>query len=202
MAFAVSFIVVSPNLLAATESGMQGLDQDTLKSVANLYSISESQAIDRMSREADAAYALRRVEELSLESYAGSWFDPSTMKLKVAIANSNDLVHLKGLAVEPVIVENSLAALREKLRAATARTNVLENLGSSVIMSYVDIRANKAILTVDRPFANTVRSALAEFEGMVDVVEGDSTPVLSTGDVRAADGTFNPFWGLPCSIGA
>lgn len=204
------FAATLTNLSMATESGSYVFDQDMLIAVAELHGITEDQAIERLARETEAAIAFRLVRDLPLKSYAGSWFDSTSLKLKVAVADSSDLKLLEGLDVEPVLVNYSLANLRDRLHKAVDRVTLQGNVVGDTMKSYVDIRTNTAVLAINSNKVEAVKSVLnaSEPSSQVEIVEDDGIPILSTEDVRGADGTRNLTWhqtyggDWPCSIGA
>ena len=208
-ALATAFLAISADLLASTEFSTHEFDQDILQDVAELYGISEDQAVDRLAHESESALVLRQVESLPLKSYAGSWFDASIMKLKVAITDPDDLTQLSRLDVEPVLVAYSLETLQNRRSKATGR--LTDTLVSSidVLSSYIDIRSNTVVLGVDTLLVNSAESELhrAQLNEMVEVVAFEGRLELSSGPFRAADGTRNLTWQTPgviwpCSIGA
>lgn len=93
-------------------------NQDILAAVAELHGISEDQAVDRLVKEHAAAIVYKQLKDLSIKSYAGSWFDESSLRLKVAIADPEDVVQLEMLNVDPVSVKYSLTDLENKLAQA------------------------------------------------------------------------------------
>lgn len=131
------------------------------------------------------------------------------MRLKVAIADPDELIQLEMLDVDPVLVSNSLTFLKNELNRATDRLGLKLNSGDSIISSYIDYRSNTVVLGVEGQNVNLARSELdsAEFSEAIKIVEDDGLFVLS-GSVRGADGTRNLTWQQayggtrPCSIGA
>jgi len=133
---------------------------DILEAVADLYGISEDQAIDRLALESTAAIAYKHIRGLSLPSYAGSWFDPSTKRLKVAVASVDDLAALEMFDVEPVLVTKSLDKLTAELNDALSFLSNRRGLDTTIVKSYVDIRLNSAVITVDQSVHLSLRSEL------------------------------------------
>jgi len=207
---AVSVIANSANLSVASETGPPEINKDLLAAVAELHGLSETQAVERLARESEAAITLKHIRERPLTSYAGSWFDADTMKLNVAIVDTDDLDLLEGLNVEPVLVSNSLTELQKLREQASDHVRSLESLGDSVLISYIDFRSNKVVLGIDRQHTVSARFSLnqEEFSDAIEVIEEEANFMLSADPFRAADGTRNLTWqqdhgGLrPCSIGA
>lgn len=205
-----SLVIGPANLFAASPPSEPEFNHDILVAVAVLYGISEDKAVERLARESEAAITLKLLQSLPIKSYAGSWFDESSLQLKVAIADPDDLLYLKMLNVEPANVNNSLMVLQDKLIKAINQLSLVQELNLSVITSYIDLRSNVVVLTVNTPYAGSVRSELdrAEFSGLIKIEEMEKYPLLSTGPVRAANGTRNLTWAQdfggvwPCSIGA
>lgn len=208
----VFILIAGPmNLLASSDAGTPEFNQDILTAVAKLYGISDDQAIDRLARESEAAIALKQLQDLSIKSYAGSWFDESSLRLKVALADPNDVVHLKPFDVDPVIVRYSLTEMREKLDKAKNHLSLEPSLKSTRVTSYINYKTNTVMLGVEGIHTQSVRYALAdsEFSESIQIEESDGLPTLSTGPVRGGDGTRNMTWQptpndtiAPCSVGA
>jgi len=208
----ICLVLGTTNLFAATSSNEPAINQDLLNAVTELYGISEEQAIDRLARESEAAIAWKLLQEFPIKSYAGSWFDETSLQLNVAIADSSDLKYLKTLNVVPVHVKNSLVTLQNRLSTATEGLRLLESLDSAVIESYIDYRSNIAVLTLNKNHATSARSELSRMglSGLIKIDEVTVLPQLShgthgnQGNVRGADGTRNLTWAngpWPCSIG-
>ena len=200
----------SANLSAAPESGLPEFNQDMLDAVVELYGISEYQAVDRLAKESAAALTLKHVKGLSLKSYAGSWFDGSSLRLQVAITAPEDAVYLKSLDVDVVYVKYSLIDLQNELSAATNQLSIIQNSDIAFVSSYIDYKSNKVVLGVKQPYINSIRAELdvGESSDAVEVTEDNDIAVLSTSNVRGADGTINEDWQSlpplitwPCSIG-
>ena len=207
---AFSVIVSSTSLLAASDLVPSEFDQDILAAVAELHGISEDQAVNRLAKEQEAAIIYKFINDLSIKSYAGSWFDESSSRLKVAIADPEDVVHLEVFNVDPVNVKYSLTDLKNKLIQATSKLDFAQS-GSAPINSYIDYKSNTVVLGVRTEYLGFAQSDLdsPEYSDSVRVVEFDNYPTLSTGFVRGADGTNNLTWDQqapnvahPCSIGA
>ena len=196
-------------MAAASNTRELAFNQDMLTAVSELYEISEEQAVERLARESEAAITLKQLQSLPINSYAGSWFDESSMKLNVAIADPDDLFYLKKFNVDPVHVSDSLIVLQDRLREATNRLGLEQDLASDVVKSYIDFKSNTATLTVKPLRADSIRAELdrVDLSGLIKIEEEEGFPELSTGSVRAADGTQNLTWyqsdGLvhPCSVG-
>lgn len=205
------FIVSSTNLPAAPDPTPLEFNQDMLEAVADLYGISEYQAIDRLAKESAAALTLKHVKGLSLKSYAGSWFDGSSLRLNVAIADPEDAVYLKSLDVDKVYVKYSLKDLQDELSATTNQLSHIQNSDIAVVNSYIDYKSNKVALGVKQSYLDSIKAELniTESSDAIKVKEDNDVAVLSTSNVRGGDGTINDTWdGLPpsftypCSIGA
>lgn len=82
--------ISTTHALAASEANSREFNKDILGAVSELYGISESQAVNRLAQETEAAITFQKIRQLSIDSYAGSWFDASRGKLNVAIADVKD----------------------------------------------------------------------------------------------------------------
>jgi len=209
-ALVFTFNFAPTNLMAASDTFTNKIDQDTLTTIAELYSISEEAAVDRLARETEAAIILKQINSLSISSYAGSWFDESSMRLKVAVADPKDLAVLELFKVDTVVVNHSRSALQNILEEVVSRLKYKLNLEGSLVTSFVDYRLNNVVLEVESQLVDAVNSELQSngFSEVVTVIRNDGHNVLSTGSVRGSDGTRNLTWqqdpgGVwPCSIGA
>ena len=132
-----TFIFMPSNLTAEEPPIEQRFNQDMLMAVTDLYGISKDQAIDRLAKETQAAIKLKHIKELNIASYAGSWFDESSLQLKVAISDEVDLVEILNFGLDPILVDHSLADLRKTLNLATDQLLLARNLSDSFISSYI-----------------------------------------------------------------
>lgn len=204
-------MITSPvNLLAASLSTAPEFNEDMLTAVSELYGITEDQALTRLAHETEAAITLHLIQDLSISSYAGSWFDGSTLRLKVALADKKDIAQIERFDVDLVLVEHSLTELQEKLESAKNHLSLESGLNTSTVTSFIDYKSNTAVLEVEGSYAPLARSELTAFglSESIRINEISGTPKVSTGPVLGGDGTRNLTYlsengvDFPCSVGA
>lgn len=182
---------------------------DTIAAIADLYKITEEEAVTRLVRENDAAIQAGLLHSLDVPSYAGSWYDDTVGKLVVAVANPNDVKLVSRLDVVTVIVEHSLREL-EQDRAALIADLESSEYSTSVISDYVDYELNSVVIDVSEGTKEGVEGLISSARGSSQYVvqESQSLPQLSGTPVRAAMETGNVDQPLlagqtfPCSVGA
>lgn len=184
-------------------------DADIVSAVAALHGISEEAALDRLAAESIAAMQYHWVRELDLEGYAGAWFDDSVGELVVAASNEVARQTLDALQIESVLVEYDMESLRSmaQFMSGTLRSASAGDVQPTV---YVDIRANTAVAEVAESVFVWAEGHLSEQlnSGMAVLRTKSGEAQLSSGSVRAAEGTRNLTWAdehggeWPCSIGA
>lgn len=200
---------------ARAEPTELNLSADILMAVKSLHGLSEEQVIARLAAEAEAANLNRLIEELALESYAGSWFDGDTWNLHVAISNPDDSTLIKRLGATPMMVEYNLSELEDtRALSLTALRNAVSAPGF-VRESFVDYQSNRVVVSVapgNRDTALSVLDSIGIDQDIVEIREMEAETGFSTGNVRGADGFRNRTWqgdttitcveDCPCSIGA
>ncbi len=77
---------ISSSIAAPSSEAQEPYDPRVLAQVAAFYGISEEAASIRLDKEYEASVQARRIEELQLPGYAGAWFDPVTLALRVAVS--------------------------------------------------------------------------------------------------------------------
>lgn len=184
-------------------------DADIVSAVAELYGISKNSALDRLAAESVAAIQYRKVRELNLESYAGAWFDEEAESLVVAISNEGARQTLDVLQINSVLVENDLVSLHALAQGMAAELH--DSSGGSVRPTvFVDARGNTAVIEVAEHAFGWASEYVKEQvqSGKVEVQIKSGKARLSSGNVRAAQGTRNLAWKSEyggtwsCSIGA
>lgn len=203
-------VLMSVNSFSSSVGVSDSFDDDIVTAVAGLHGLSEEQAVDRLAKEYEAAIAYKHIRGLFLRGYAGSWFDENSMRLKVAVSDPADLSELELFDVETVVVKHSLADLKSKLDQATNMLRGSSIRDSAIVISYVDIKSNRAVLGIEKSLKTSVQEQLdgAKDLGMIEVIEKTVSPVLSTGSFRGSDEYRNEYFETrysvewPCSIGA
>jgi len=209
-----SGLLITSGLAMASENSNppseEFTNRDMLQAVAALHHIDEESAVSRLARETDAAVVLYSIERLGIESYAGSWFNPDSMKLVVAISNPEDASRLENFGVETVIVDRSLRDLKALEQKATDLYELFGLPKEQFASARIDVRTNQLIVSVHESIAGDTGIALNYMDdnGVIQVESLDLMPSLSTGSLSVAVGTRNLDWAIdpggvwPCSVGA
>ncbi|MGK7297186.1 MAG: S1 family peptidase [Candidatus Wenzhouxiangella sp. M2_3B_020] len=175
-----------------------------------LHGLDEQAVIERLAREQAAAELQFAIERLDVLGYAGSWYDTDSGSLHVALtddAAAAQLERLGGVVVPVSHGIDELSALADDMTASLAQEPALSN---AIAGHSVNIPENRVDVFILAPLADAARSRIYT-EGarpeLIQIVPIDSFPVVSSGDVRGADGTRNFTWQQqtgqiwPCSIG-
>lgn len=111
-------IVCSSLLLAAgIVTAADNLGQDErqrlfIDEVQDLYGLDESAAIQRLASEQVASELAAVIESLNLSGYAGSWFDPETGNLAVALSDESAAATAGLFGADVKLVAHSLDELQ------------------------------------------------------------------------------------------
>ncbi|WP_406087700.1 S1 family peptidase [Streptomyces virginiae] len=133
---------------AAAPSASAGL----LDAMRRDLGLTASQAEERLSAEKAAAAVEKTARQATGGAYGGSWYEPSTGRLVVAVTDRAKESAARALGADTRLVRHSAAALdRAKARLDTLRAP------AGVAGWYVDPRTNSVVVTVVR----TEREALA-----------------------------------------
>lgn len=183
-----------------------------IDAVAEHHGITEPQAMERLALEAEAAAALQVIKALPLKGYAGAWFDGETLQLKVATSSAADKGLIERFNAVPVMVRHSMDDLERKLATVRGADRASATARSPVKGFFIDYRKNRAVVRVSASDHGHVRNVIAanRLTDVVDIEVVAHPARLSSGNVRAADGTRNGTWTdnpnygnfWPCSIGA
>ena len=77
-------------------------DRNILEQVKTLYGLGDAAAIQRLAAEQEASDQYMRIKSLSLEGFAGAWFDAGTQRLHVALSSSDSEEIVARLGAVPV----------------------------------------------------------------------------------------------------
>ncbi|MFE6667328.1 S1 family peptidase [Streptomyces sp. NPDC057697] len=119
------------------------------------FGLTESQARARLAAEKTATAAQGEARRIAGSSYAGSWFDPATSKLTVALTDSRKAADVRASGVSVRVVRHSA----RQLDAAKARIDRMA-APDGVSSWHVDPKANRVVVEVVSSAAgdNDVRS--------------------------------------------
>lgn len=196
---------------AGDPSGQRYADS-TLESVEALYGLDKDEAVTRLDREYAAAVEARRIEDLRLPDYAGTWFDSVSENLHVATASEVDFDVIRKVGAIPVLVTHSLQQLELARKEITDALS--SRLGHGIVLkSYVDVRANTVVLGIREDETAQASSFLSTLHLSVpfQIKSVFPNPVgFSSTNLYGADGTINHTFDLakpadaphPCSVGA
>ncbi|MGW7197939.1 S1 family peptidase [Streptomyces chryseus] len=160
--------------------------------------LTRHQAEQRLAAERAAVRTERQAERVAGSAYGGSWFDPATGRLVVAVTDEKPAAEVRGLGAETRLVEHSAALLDR----AKNRIDAL-SAPAGVAGWHVDPRANRVVVTVVRADRN--RQAVRAFverarrTGPVVVTETERAPVTYAAGTVGGDPYYTG--NVRCSIG-
>lgn len=182
----LTFVIVSASVAHTSEPVLGAKNPDVLQAVANYYHLTESEVIERLAREEEAARTEALVKHLLGDSYAGSWFDEDELKLAVGLNDAGHMNRIRQLGAIPVLFEHSLEEL-ELIRDQLRSERVRESGGlESVVGHFIDYPTNRVVLEVLTGSKESVELALdliGTNRGEFEIREISSAPVL-TNQVR------------------
>ncbi|MFD5100250.1 S1 family peptidase [Streptomyces albidochromogenes] len=160
--------------------------------------LTRHQAEQRLAAERTAVKTEQRAERVAGSAYGGSWFEPATGRLVVAVTDEKPAAEVRGLGAETRIVRHSAALLDR----AKTRIDALA-APAGVAGWHVDPRANRVVVTVVRADRNdpAVRAFVerARRAGPVVVSETERAPVTYAAGTVGGDPYYTG--NVRCSIG-
>ncbi|GAA1530999.1 S1 family peptidase [Streptomyces albidochromogenes] len=160
--------------------------------------LTRHQAEQRLAAERTAVKTEQRAERIAGAAYGGSWFEPATGRLVVAVTHEKPAAEVRGLGAETRIVRHSAALLDR----AKTRIDAMP-APAGVAGWHVDPRANRVVVTVVRADRNdrAVRAFVerARRAGPVDVSETERAPVTYAAGTVGGDPYYTG--NVRCSIG-
>ncbi|KMO94493.1 S1 family peptidase [Streptomyces roseus] len=179
---------------AAAPSASAGL----LDAMRRDLGLTASQAEQRLSAEKAAAAVEKTARQTAGDAYAGSWYEPSTGRLVVAVTDRAQESEVRALGADTRLVRHSAAALdRAKAGLDTLRAP------TGVAGWHVDPRANSVVVTVvgTEREAPAVRAFVdrARAGGPVTVVETAQAPRTYAAGTVGGDPYYTG--NVRCSIG-
>ncbi|GGX23316.1 S1 family peptidase [Streptomyces chryseus] len=160
--------------------------------------LTRHQAKQRLAAERAAVRTEQQAERIAGSAYGGSWFEPATGRLVVAVTDEKPAAEVRGLGAETRLVRHSAALLDR----AKNRIDAL-SAPAGVAGWHVDPRANRVVVTVVRADRN--RQAVRAFverarrSGPVVVTETDRAPVTYAAGTVGGDPYYTG--NVRCSIG-
>lgn len=179
---------------AAAPSASAGL----LDAMRRDLGLTASRAEERLSAEKAAAAVEKTARQAAGGAYGGSWFEPSTGRLVVAVTGRAEESEVRALGADTRLVRHSAAALdRAKARLDTLRAP------AGVAGWHVDPRTNSVVLTVVRTEreAPAVRAFIdrARAGGPITVAETAQAPRTYAAGTVGGDPYYTG--NVRCSIG-
>lgn len=179
---------------AAAPSASAGL----LDAMRRDLGLTASRAEERLSAEKAAAAVEKTARQAAGGAYGGSWFEPSTGRLVVAVTGRAEESDVRALGADTRLVRHSAAALdRAKARLDTLRAP------AGVAGWHVDPRTNSVVLTVVRTEreAPAVRAFIdrARAGGPITVAETAQAPRTYAAGTVGGDPYYTG--NVRCSIG-
>lgn len=195
----------------AAEEPSVMIDSGMMAELMALHGLDEPGVIERLIREQDAAEMQFAIEQLDLPEYVGSWFDPASGRLHVAITDQAKVPQIERLGAVAVPVAHGIGELNQLAASVKSLLARDPGLKDHIVGHSINIPENRVDVYVETKMADAARlhvNAQAAYPHLVEIVALDGFPVITTGDVRGADGTRNFTWQQiyggtwPCSIGA
>lgn len=175
-----------------------------LEAVAQLYGVSQDQAIDRLAREAEAMRIEAPLKDFLGEAYAGSWIDNESGQLVVATKDPANAKWIKVAGARPVQVSRSLSDLGHMKRSIISHLDLHPGVSSAIRALSINYQDNAINVYASPEHVNRVRSILrinGWEEGDVRVVEQEAVGELLVSTVRGANAFTNTDENRNCSLG-
>ncbi|MCE7079545.1 S1 family peptidase [Streptomyces sp. ST2-7A] len=177
--------VVAPGLLAAMQSDL---------------GLTEEQALARLALEANAGELVPLAEEAAGDSFAGSWFDPVSGDLIVAVTDNSAVAAVEEIGVATAHVTHTAAELDS---VKTEIDKLADSAPVGVAGWGVDVRANEVVIRVVEK--HTDNPAVQDFLADAGVAGPIGVETLGEPIVTHAAGIVggDPFYvgNARCSIG-
>ncbi|MFJ9591131.1 S1 family peptidase [Streptomyces virginiae] len=194
----VASAVPLPEPAAAPSVAAPSASAGLLDAMRRDLGLTASQAEERLSAEKAAAAVEKTARQAAGGAYGGSWYEPSTGRLVVAVTDHAEEAEVRALGADTRLVRHSAAALdRAKAR--------LDTLGAPAGVAgwHVDPRTNSVVVTVVhtereapavRAFVDGARAA-----GLVTVAETAQAPRTYAAGTVGGDPYYTG--NVRCSIG-
>ncbi|MFE5624945.1 S1 family peptidase [Streptomyces virginiae] len=194
----VASAVPLPEPAAAPSAAAPSASAGLLDAMRRDLGLTASQAEERLSAEKAAAAVEKTARQAAGGAYGGSWYEPSTGRLVVAVTDHAEEAEVRALGADTRLVRHSAAALdRAKAR--------LDTLGAPAGVAgwHVDPRTNSVVVTVvhTEREAPAVRAFVdrARADGLVTVAETAQAPRTYAAGTVGGDPYYTG--NVRCSIG-
>ncbi|MFE5492626.1 S1 family peptidase [Streptomyces virginiae] len=194
----VASAVPLPEPAAAPSAAAPSASAGLLDAMRRDLGLTASQAEERLSAEKSAAAVEKTARQAAGGAYGGSWYEPSTGRLVVAVTDHAEEAEVRALGADTRLVRHSAAALdRAKAR--------LDTLGAPAGVAgwHVDPRTNSVVVTVvhTEREAPAVRAFVdrARADGLVTVAETAQAPRTYAAGTVGGDPYYTG--NVRCSIG-
>ncbi len=189
----------------AAGGGDESLPRDpgVLAALTAYYGVSESEVIDRLAHEAEAARIHEPARQLLGDAYAGAWFDADSMQLAVALTDPAQSEAVRRLGAQPIMVERSLADLNAILERIEAHAAHDPELARGMTARYIDYATNRVIIEAPDERKEGIAARLESVPvdpSAIGVRVSKGVPRLAN-QVRGAECYKNNDLGFECSIG-
>ncbi|MGW6573557.1 S1 family peptidase [Streptomyces sp. NPDC054945] len=187
-----------PEPAAASSAAAPSASAGLLDAMRRDLGLTASQVEERLSAEKAAAAVEKTARQATGGAYGGSWYEPSTGRLVVAVTDRAEESEVRALGADTRLVRHNAAALdRAKARLDTLRAPI------GVAGWHVDPRTNSVVVTVVRTEreAPAVRAFvdLARAGGPVTVTEATQEPRTYAAGTVGGDPYYTG--NVRCSIG-
>ncbi|MFJ9933909.1 S1 family peptidase [Streptomyces virginiae] len=194
----VASAVPLPEPVAAPSAAAPSASAGLLDAMRRDLGLTASQAEERLSAEKAATAVEETARQAAGGAYGGSWYEPSTGRLVVAVTDHAEEAEVRALGADTRLVRHSAAALdRAKAR--------LDTLGAPAGVAgwHVDPRTNSVVVTVvhTEREAPAVRAFVdrARADGLVTVAETAQVPRTYAAGTVGGDPYYTG--NVRCSIG-
>ena len=180
-----------------------------LAQVQSLYGLDEEGAIQRLAAEAEASNIYRRINRLTIEGYAGAWFDGDTQRLQVALsdpASESVVVRLGAVPVSATWSLRELEAVQDRIQTES----IAALGGEDPFAIHIDVIANRVVVATVAGNVGRLQQVLASYGEVVEVREApiEALVIHPTANMRGADGARNQTFEIEdpskdyyCSVG-
>ncbi|MFI6150626.1 S1 family peptidase [Streptomyces sp. NPDC051109] len=194
----VASAVPLPEPAAASSATAPSASAGLLDAMRRDLGLTATQAAERLSAEKAAAAVEKTARQAAGDAYGGSWYEPSTGRLVVAVTDRAEESEVRALGADTRLVRHSAAALDR----AKARLDALR-APTGVAGWHVDPRTNSVVVTVVRTErdAPAVRAFVdrARAGGPVTVAETAQAPRTYAAGTVGGDPYYTG--NVRCSIG-
>lgn len=202
-------LLTVPNQAAAQAREQVGIEPAVQAAISRDLGITPEQATERAVAER-AAQDRRAKLQVPESSFAGSWFDPITLELVVAVTDSREAVSIGAEGVRVIVVERSAQQLNSALQRLNESAGLLTQDQQRSIWAWrVDVKSNAVTITIpaDDVGARGIAQNFVALSGAdinsIRIEESTQGPpaLFQPYNLRGGDGYINTTISGTCSVG-